>query len=152
MDTVRFRLAVCRCGYYRQFPQDEGTQLPGNGVLYSDGIIRVGGIQAVIRRSPGFGLLDYCRRGMLYHRSCFLLPTQYPLYAFRLSFLRIGRVGMPHGGGVVHLGEDAIALLKDVNIYPLSLLFCFTTYTFVVLYTSATLQQDDTDREFKLWL
>ena len=151
MGTVRLRLVLRNYRYNRQLPQDGRTQSHRNRVLHCHGIVHTGCFQSTVCHCRNFLLLDYCRRSLLHHRNAILLFPPHTLHAFSLPFLRIGRFSVPSGSDMVCAG-DAIAALKHVNNHLQSLLFCFTSHTFVVLYTSATLQQDDTDREFKLWL
>ena len=51
--------------HYHQLPQNERTQLCGNGVLHPYGAVRAGGVQTAFCRCARILLLDYRRRGML---------------------------------------------------------------------------------------
>ncbi len=101
-----FCLVVRRCGHYHQLPQNERTQLCGNGVLHPYGAVRAGGVQAAFCRCARILLLDYRRRGMLYRRCGVVFHTQRALYALGFSFLRTGRVGLPPCCRMVHSDGD----------------------------------------------
>ena len=67
------------------------------------------------RPLPHSLLLDYCRRSMLHHGSCFLLLAQGTVHAFGFPFLCIGRFSLPHGGCMGHTGEDAVSKRQAHN-------------------------------------